>query len=73
MGSIRQIKRNGSKQVQVNKNVYNRGFSDGARQQRENDIQSMISILTSLETADGIGSKTAEKVREFFLKELGQL
>ena len=70
MSFKRQIQRTASKQVQVNKDVYNRGWKDGAKVQLENDIQAMIAILTELESAEGIGEKTATKVREFFLDKL---
>lgn len=70
MSFKRQMQRTASKQVQVNKEVYNRGFHDGAKQQSENDINSVITILTELENVEGIGEKTATKVREFFLDRL---
>jgi hypothetical protein len=73
MGNFsRQVKRNAGKQVEIHKELYNRGWKDGAKHQLENDIQVMINILTKLEKAEGIGEKTATKVREFFLEEMGR-
>jgi hypothetical protein len=73
MGSFkRQVKRNAAKQVELHKELYNRGWKDGAKVQLENDIQAMINILGELEEAEGIGEKIATRVREFFLEEMKQ-
>jgi hypothetical protein len=73
MGSFsRQVKRNAARQAELHKELYNRGWKDGAKVQLENDIQAMVNILAKLESAEGIGEKTATKVREFFLEEMGQ-
>jgi hypothetical protein len=71
----RQVKRNQEKEQEKERmaKMYNKGFKDGTSMQFENDVQNIIGILTKLGTADGIGQKTAEKVRMFFLDELGQI
>jgi hypothetical protein len=48
--------------------AWNRGFSAGAKAQRESDIEHLVKILEGLEEIPGIGEKTAWKIREFFLQ-----
>jgi ERCC4-type nuclease len=71
----RTVKRqkNEIKEKELLAKTYQRGFSDGTKAQLEHDIQAMTAILTRLENAEGIGEKTATRVREFFLDELGKV
>lgn len=75
MGSVaRKMKRELNRKQNVDtfefgKVAYDRGFTDGAKQQREADINQLVSFLEKLETLPGIGEKTANRVRKFFLDE----
>lgn len=51
--------------------AFNRGFSSGAKEQRKSDITHLVATLENLEQVPGIGTKTAWKVREYFLKRFG--
>jgi hypothetical protein len=72
--ALRQIKR-GAKAApfEINKLeiAFNKGYSAGAREQRESDIDYVIQLLENLEDVPGIGQRTADKVREYFLKKFG--
>lgn len=77
MGTIRQMKR--SKKVIrpsspasfypliTTEEAYNHGFHDGAKQQREADINNLVNLLEGLESIKGIGDKKAMEIRMFFL------
>lgn len=52
--------------------IFNRGFTAGAKEQRETDIQQLVDLLETLEEIPGIGGKTAWKVREMFLSRFGK-
>lgn len=43
--------------------AYNRGYDQGAMDQRKQDIQSVLNILDGLEDMPGIGKATANKIR----------
>jgi hypothetical protein len=42
---------------------YDRGFNEGAAEQRKLDIESVVNLLADLEVVSGIGEKTADKIR----------
>lgn len=44
------------------------GFDKGAREQQEADAKALIDFFSNLENIEGIGKKTAWKVKEAFLK-----
>jgi hypothetical protein len=80
MGTIRKMKRNQTSKPMLNhqlnfplaeKLVYDRGFNAGAKEQRESDINCLIDLLEGLEEWQGIGDKTAAKIREHFLSKFG--
>lgn len=43
--------------------AWNSGFSAGAKEQREADVEYLVKLLSELEQVSGIGEKTAEKIR----------
>lgn len=51
--------------------AYDRGFNEGAAEQRKLDIESTTTLLAELETIPGIGEKLAWKVREHVIKQYG--
>jgi hypothetical protein len=75
--ALRQMKRGAKAKAapfEINKLelAFNRGYSAGATEQRESDIESVIQLLESLEDVPGIGNRTADKVREYFLRKFGK-
>jgi hypothetical protein len=52
--------------------IFNRGFDAGAKEQRESDIECLVSLLEGLEEWPGIGEVTAAKIREHFLNKFGK-
>ena len=52
--------------------AYNRGYDDGAKAQRLADIEHTVAFLENLEQLQGIGEKTAWKIRELFLNQYGK-
>jgi hypothetical protein len=81
MGSIRKIKRDQQPKPKVNYQldlklteslIFNRGFDAGAKEQRESDIECLVSLLEGLEEWPGIGEVTAAKIREHFLNKFGR-
>jgi hypothetical protein len=50
---------------------WEQGFTQGAKEQREQDIESTVTMLEGLETIPGIGDKLAWKVREHVMKQFG--
>jgi hypothetical protein len=81
MGSIRKIKRDQQPKPKVNYQldlklteslIFNRGFDAGAKEQRESDIECLVSLLEGLEEWPGIGEVTAAKIREHFLNKFGK-
>ena len=52
--------------------IFNRGFTEGAKQQRESDIECMVDLLETLEELHGIGEITADKIRAMFLDRFGK-
>ncbi|MDF2854210.1 MAG: hypothetical protein K0Q87_61 [Neobacillus sp.] len=52
--------------------IFNRGFSAGAKEQREKDIEQLVDLLETLEDLHGIGEITADKIREMFLSRFGK-
>lgn len=53
--------------------IFNRGFAAGTKEQREADIEYLLTLLEDLEEWPGIGEKTATKIREHFLSKFGKL
>lgn len=51
--------------------AFNKGYTAGAKEQRECDITHLVTTLENLEEVPGIGDKTAWKVREYFLQRFG--
>lgn len=51
--------------------IFDRGFKEGAKQQRESDINSLIELLETLEEIHGVGEITAQKIRDTFLNRFG--
>jgi ERCC4-type nuclease len=51
--------------------AYDRGFNEGAAEQRRLDIQSVAKLLEGLEDMPGIGEKTAWKIRELVMSKFG--
>jgi hypothetical protein len=43
------------------------GFNAGSAEQRKSDIENVVKLLEKLEQIDGIGEKTAWKIRKLFL------
>jgi hypothetical protein len=81
MGSIRKMKRDQQPKPKVNYQldlkltesfIFNRGFDAGAKEQRESDIECLVSLLEGLEEWPGIGEVTAAKIREHFLNKFGR-
>jgi hypothetical protein len=81
MGSIRKMKRDQHLKPKVNYQldlklteslIFNRGFDAGAKEQRESDIECLVSLLEGLEEWPGIGEVTAAKIREHFLNKFGK-
>jgi hypothetical protein len=81
MGSIRKMKRDQQPKPKVNYQldlklteslIFNRGFDAGAKEQRESDIECLVSLLEGLEEWPGIGEVTAAKIREHFLNKFGK-
>ncbi|MEK4883455.1 hypothetical protein NST81_01820 [Bacillus sp. FSL W8-0223] len=52
--------------------AWNKGFSTGAREQREQDIEQVMKWLGSLEEIPGIGEKRAWEIRRHFLDFFGR-
>jgi ERCC4-type nuclease len=52
--------------------AWNRGFSAGAKQQRESDIERVMKWLGSIEEIPGIGEKRAWEIRRHFLDFFGR-
>lgn len=52
--------------------AYNQGYDAGAKEQRLADIEHTVNFLENLESLPGIGVKTAEKIRDMFLKQFGR-
>jgi|tagenome__1003787_1003787.scaffolds.fasta_scaffold5005745_1 hypothetical protein len=48
------------------------GFNAGAKEQLETDIKILAKLLENLEQFEGIGEKTACKIRKMFLDSFGQ-
>jgi nucleotidyltransferase/DNA polymerase involved in DNA repair len=48
--------------------AWNMGFNQGVKQQRESDIENLVTLLEGLEDIPGIGDKTASKIRMFLLQ-----
>lgn len=44
------------------------GFSKGAQEQQEADAKALIDFFSNLESIEGIGKKTAWKVKEAFMQ-----
>jgi hypothetical protein len=81
LGSIRKMKRDQLPKPKVNYQldlklteslIFNRGFDAGAKEQRESDIECLVSLLEGLEDWPGIGEVTAAKIREHFLNKFGR-
>jgi hypothetical protein len=81
MGSIRKMKREQQPKPKLNYQldlklteslIFNRGFDAGAKEQRESDIECLVSLLEGLEEWPGIGEVTAAKIREHFLNKFGK-
>lgn len=51
--------------------AWNTGFSAGAKEQRKADIENVVQLLETLEEFEGIGEKTAWKIRKMFLDAFG--
>lgn len=51
--------------------AFNKGYSAGAKEQRDSDIDHLVATLENLEQVPGIGEKTAWKVREYFMQRFG--
>ena len=77
MGALRKLKRVSSKPTQpvnlklLEQVAYDRGFNEGAAEQRRLGIQSVIKLLEGLEDMPGIGEKTAWKIREVIMNKFG--
>ena len=68
--SLRAIKRGSKSPSPINQEMmlaWNRGFSAGAAEQRKQDIDAVMNLLGNLEQLEGIGEKTAWKIRKMFL------
>lgn len=52
--------------------AWNKGFSAGAREQREQDIEQVMKWLASLKEIPGIGEKRAWEIRRHFLDFFGR-
>lgn len=70
MSSIRKMKRDMAKGKPSPVNIklleqlsYDRGYNEGAADQRKLDIESVVKILDGLEEMPGIGKATANKIR----------
>jgi DNA uptake protein ComE-like DNA-binding protein len=50
--------------------AFNRGFSDGAKEQRDQDNELLVKKLQGLTSLKRVGEKTAERIIEYFLKGL---
>ncbi|MCQ6275771.1 hypothetical protein JMM81_12475 [Bacillus sp. V3B] len=51
--------------------AWHSGYSQGASEQRKSDIENVVQLLENLEEIDGIGEKTAWKIRKLFLDLFG--
>lgn len=78
MGSVRQMKKKQNPIINRQLNlpfvesvVFDRGFSAGAKEQRESDINCLVDLLEGLEEWPGIGEVTAGKIREHFMSKFG--
>ncbi|MFJ8268509.1 hypothetical protein [Peribacillus asahii] len=68
--SLRAIKRGSKAPSPINQEMmlaWNRGYSAGSAEQRKSDIESVVKLLENLEQIEGIGEKTAWKIRKMFL------
>jgi hypothetical protein len=81
MGSIRKMKRDQQPKPKLNFQldlklteslIFNRGFDAGAKEQRESDIECLVSLLEGLEEWPGIGEVTAAKMQQHFLNKFGK-
>jgi hypothetical protein len=52
--------------------IFNRGFQAGAKEQRESDIECLVSLLEGLEDWQGIGGITAKKIRDHSMSKFGK-
>ena len=52
--------------------AWNKGFSAGAREQREQDIERVMKWLASLKEIPGIGEKRAFEIQRHFLDFFGK-
>ncbi|MBM4762731.1 hypothetical protein [Bacillus sp. B15-48] len=70
MGTLRKIKRGMQSPSPLTRRqlepIYNRGFDDGAKAQREADIKYVVQLMEDVEDIPGVGKVTAEKLREYF-------
>jgi hypothetical protein len=75
LGAIRKIKRGKAKPSPLDPNLitaWNKGFEQGAKEQRESDIECLVSLLEGLEECPGIGEVTAAKIQQHFLNKFGK-
>lgn len=52
--------------MQKFKAAYDKGYMDGAEEQKKADVEHVWDLLETLEQIPGIGTKTTEKVRQHF-------
>ncbi|NRD80307.1 hypothetical protein HPT25_23580 [Bacillus sp. BRMEA1] len=78
MGSLRKMKRDIKPKVNfqldlklTEKLIFDRGFNAGAKEQRESDIECLVTLLEGLEEWPGIGEATAAKIRQHFMNKFG--
>ncbi|MCU9614109.1 hypothetical protein OEV98_11110 [Caldibacillus lycopersici] len=70
--SLRKLKRQMNRKNNIDpfefgETVYKKGYDEGASAQREADVKQLAKVLEKLEKVPGIGEKTADKVRLYFL------
>lgn len=74
MGKVKQFKKEKVHPSPMNPvliEAWNKGYSAGAKQQRETDIENLVKMLEDLESVPGIGEKRAWQLREHFLRKFG--
>jgi len=74
MGKAARLKREKKAASRLNPKMieaWNKGFSAGAREQREQDIELVMKWLGSIEEIPGIGEKRAWEIRRHFLDYFG--
>ena len=70
MGTLKNFKKGKANSSPLDPHLmaaWNAGFNQGVKQQRESDIENLVNLLEGLEDIKGVGDKTAEKLRMFFL------